>query len=148
MNDPATPAANVAAAALLMVGGSFTVTVNCWLSDGSKPFWATRPNVYRPPAPTGGVPDRVPVPSPSSVKVSQAGSASAGSTPRVASGNPSVVTMNVPAVPTVNVVAFGLLIVGCSPTVSVAAVVVAEPAVLVNTARKASPESAPVAVIV
>ncbi len=87
---------------------------------------------YWPPDPAGGLPARVPVPSPLSVKVSQAGSALAVMT---ASGTPLVVTLNCCAPDAaVNVAAPALLTVGAVPTVSCACVLT-EPAAFVNVAR-------------
>ena len=83
-----------------------------------------------------GVPLRVPVPSPLSVKLTPLGRL-APPRARLGVGVPVVVTVNDPAVPTVKAVAFALLIVGACLTVKVKAWAGDEPAALVAVKVKA-----------
>ena len=69
---------------------------------GLKPFAACSVKVWGPPLPAGGVPVSVPVPSPLSVNVSQAGTVPVAL--RVAFGTPLVVTGKLPALPTTKLV--------------------------------------------
>jgi hypothetical protein len=130
---PALPLVNVAEPALVITGAWLTVSVNAWVAFGFTPLAAVKLSEYDPPAPAEGVPARVAVPSPLSVKPSPAGNTPVREITGV--GVPVVVTVNEPAEPTVNVVALALEMVGALPTVSEAALVVALPTVLVNTAR-------------
>jgi hypothetical protein len=131
VNAPAEPTANTAASALVITGFLTTVSVNAWVAFGLTPLLAVI--VIGKDPDTDGVPARVAVPSPLSVKLSPA-----GNTPvRVIAGVgvPVVVTVNEPAEPTANVAELALVNAGALPTVSEAALVVALPTVLVNTAR-------------
>src|SRR6202000_2678026 len=117
VNVPATPTRNVVALALVMPGAALTVTVKVWTAFGETPLEAVIVNEWGPPAPAPGVPARVAVPLPLSVKAMPAGRAPLSD--RVAVGKPVVVTVNVPAVPTRNVVLLALVMAGASSTVSV-----------------------------
>jgi hypothetical protein len=86
----------VAVAALVTAGAWFTVNVKVWVAVWT-PFAAVNVNGYVPPEFAAGVPARVAVPPPLSVKLTPAGSVplklSAGA------GTPTAVIVNVPAVP-------------------------------------------------
>jgi len=109
---PAVPTANVVLFALVIAGAWFTVNVKLWVAAVPTPLLAVIVSEYVPPVPVG-VPLRVAVPFPLSVKVTPLGrvpdSLSAGV------GDPVVVTVKLPAVPTVNVVLFALVIAGAVP---------------------------------
>src|SRR3954468_18741783 len=127
-----------------MDGASPTATVKAWLSAGALPLSALIVNPYVPPLPAVGVPASVAVPFPLSVKLSQA-----GRVPLVGSagvGAPLVVPENAPAAPTAKEALSALVMVGAPDTVSVAAVDVALPVELENTARYWLPLS-PAAVV-
>src|SRR6266436_5177956 len=105
---PAAPTWNVAAFALVIVGGWPTVSVKLCVAFGLTPFCAVNVMANVPEA--VGVPLSVPVPLPLSRKVTPAGKAPLSVMLGV--GNPVVVTLNVPAVPTWRVAAFALVIAG------------------------------------
>jgi hypothetical protein len=111
---------------------------------GALPLAAFNVNEYDPALPAGGVPDMLAVPSPLSVTVSHAGTVPL--VVIVGVGRPDVVTVNDPALPTTNVALFALVNAGGLPTVNVAALEVALPAALVNTARYWLPLSVAAAV--
>ncbi len=74
VNEPAVPTVKPTEFALVIAGARLTVTVNVWVAFGFTLLDAVRLNEYDPPAPVG-VPDRVAVPLPLSMKLSPAGSA-------------------------------------------------------------------------
>src|SRR5437762_935141 len=100
-----------------MVGASATVSVKLCVAFAPTPFAAPTDNVYTPPLPAAGVPDRVAVPSPLLWNVTPAGGVTGSE--RVGAGNPVVVTVKVPADPTVKVAAPPLVMAGDSFTTSV-----------------------------
>src|ERR1700712_641070 len=73
VKEPEVPAVKVVLVALVKTGGWPTVTVRVWVAFGLTPLPAVRLSGYVPPLPAAGVPDRVAVPLPLSVKVSPAG---------------------------------------------------------------------------
>src|SRR6266849_1052371 len=108
VNVPAAPTWNVAAFALVIVGGWPTVSVKLCVAFGVTPFCAVNVMTNVPVA--VGVPLSVPLPLPLSRNVTPAGKAPLSVMLGV--GNPVVVTLNVPAAPTWNEVAFALVIAG------------------------------------
>src|SRR5215469_8244608 len=97
-----------------------TASRNDWLTVPAA-LLAVIVSAYVPWLPDAGVPDRVAVPLPLSLKVTPEGRAGLLAAAIVAVGAPVVVTVNVPALPTVNVVDAPLVIAGacCTVTVSV-----------------------------
>ena len=75
---PPTPTLNVVLSALVIAGAWSTVRVKDWVASGEMPFEAVIVKGYVPPVPSAGVPARVAVPSPLSVKVTPLGSEPAG----------------------------------------------------------------------
>ncbi len=75
VNVPGAPIGNVVAAALVIAGGWFTVSVKVCVTGVAVPFVAVNVSGYVPAVPAAGVPASVPVPSPLSVKVTPVGSA-------------------------------------------------------------------------
>ncbi len=112
-NDPAVPTVKVAAPPLVMAGACRTVIVSvCW----TEPYAlvAVSGTAYVPAV--VGVPDRVPVPLPLSVKVTPGGRLDQ---PRLGAGDPLVVTVKLNAVPAVPVALLALVNAGASPTTTV-----------------------------
>ena len=72
-NDPAEPVAEVADAGDVIAGASSTKSENDWCAAEPTPFDAVIVSWYSPPISVPGVPARVAVPSPLSVKVTPAG---------------------------------------------------------------------------
>jgi hypothetical protein len=99
---PAVPAVKVVEGADVMAGGWSTVRVKLWVAGEPTPLVAVMVMGYVPPVPLAGVPARVAVPLPLSVKVTPVGSVP--DSPSDAAGNPVAVTVKVPADPVVNVV--------------------------------------------
>ena len=117
MKVPAAPTVKVVLAALVKAGASLIVRAKVWAASGLMPLAAARSREYTPPSPPAGVPARVAVLSPLSVKDRLAGSVPV----RVIAlmGKPVVVTSNVPALPTVKVVLAALVMAGGVPIVRV-----------------------------
>jgi hypothetical protein len=117
LNVPAEPTVNVVAAADVIAGAEFTVSVNDWFAGEPTPFVAVMVIGYEPAVPAAGVPPMVAVPLPLSVNVTPLGNvpdfASAGA------GEPVVVTWNDCEVPTVNVAEAAEVIAATWFTVSV-----------------------------
>ncbi len=104
--------------ALVMAGGWLTVSVKVWVASGVTPSLAVRVSGYVPPVPAAGVPARVAVPLPLSVKVTPEGRVPVALIATLPAP-PAVVTVNDPAVPTTKVAWSALVIAGDSTTVSV-----------------------------
>ena len=83
-------------------GASSTVSEKDSSAATPTPLIAWRVNVWMPPVPTAGVPAKVAVPSPLSVRVTPAGKSPFSEIAAV--GKPVVVTAKVPWLPTVKVV--------------------------------------------
>src|SRR6185503_1757480 len=113
---PAEPTENVVWSALVIDGSSVTVSVKLWVAFGGMPLLAVIVIGYDPPVPAAGVPARVAVPSPLSVKLTPDGRLPV-SVIVVAVG--AVVTVNVPAEPTAKVVWSALVISAEAVTVRV-----------------------------
>ena len=97
-----------------------TVRENDWVASGAVPLWAVMVKVKGLPAVAAGVPARVAVPLPLSVKVTPPGRVAPPSERVVPAGKSwPVVTVKVPGVPTVKVVEAALVMVGASSTVRV-----------------------------
>ena len=112
-NVPAVPTVNVVLLALVITGAAlalFTVSVKALVAAEPTPLLAVNVMEYALLVPAAGVPDKVPVPFPLSLKVTPPGSAPVWVKAGV--GAPVAVTENVPAVPTVNVVLLALVIAG------------------------------------
>ncbi len=110
VNAPAEPTANTAPSALVITGFLTTVSVNAWAASAVAPLEAVI--VIGKDPDTDGVPDRVAVPSPLSVKPTPTGRAPA-LVIVVATGYPAaVVTVKLPALPLVNVAEPALVITG------------------------------------
>ena len=108
---PELPVVNVVLSALVIAGAWSTVRVKDWVASGEVPFEAVIVKGYVPPVPSAGVPARVAVPSPLSVKVTPLGSAPGlGKGQGRLVGSPLVVTMKVPGLPVVKVVLSALVI--------------------------------------
>ena len=73
VNEPAVPTVKVVVVALVMAGGWPTITVSVWVAFGLTPLAAVRLSEYVPPEPAAGVPLRVAVPLPLSVKLTPPG---------------------------------------------------------------------------
>src|SRR5262245_21138368 len=115
VNDPAAPARNVAPAALVIAGASFTINMNVCVASGGTPFVAVNVRTCTPPVPAAGVPLKVPV--------LLSNVTPRGSAPPVCVmpgvGVPTAVTVNERGTPTVKVVVVALVKVGPPITVSV-----------------------------
>jgi hypothetical protein len=111
VNVPALPTAKVVVLALVIAGAWPTVSVKTCVAFGSTPLLAVIVSKYEPPLAAPGVPLRVAVPLPLSVKVTPVGSAPFSVTVPT-TGDPLIVTVNVPALPTVNVAVLPLVIAG------------------------------------
>src|SRR5262245_34939936 len=100
---PKVPMAKVAAAGLVMAGAPVTVSVKLWTAGAPAPLDAVKTSGKTPPALPSGVPARVAVPLPLSVKLTPAGSAP----PRAMDGlgNPVVATVKEAASPGTKVAA-------------------------------------------
>ena len=110
VNVPAVPTVKVVWSALVMAGGLVTVSVKVWVASVLAPLLAVMV-IGKTPAAVG-VPARVAVPSPLSVK-RHPGRQRAGLGDVVAAGNPAVVvTVKLPAVPTAKVAWSALVITG------------------------------------
>ena len=110
VNDPEVPTVNVAVLALVIVGASSTVSVKPWLAAEPTPLPAINVMGYVLPVPVAGIPPKVPVPFPLSVKVTPLGSGP--DSVRLGAGEPVAVTGNAPVVPATNVTVFTLVIAG------------------------------------
>ena len=115
MKVPAEPSRNVVWLAEVMAGAACTVRVKDWVASDPTPLEASMLSGNTPPA--VGVPARVAVPFPLSVKVTPAGSAPVSV--RAASGVPVEDTVKVPAVPLVKVLAAAEVMAGGPSTVRV-----------------------------
>ncbi len=117
VNAPAEPTANTAPSALVITGFLITLNVNAWVASAVAPLEAVIV-IGKDPA-TDGVPARVAVPLPLSVKLTPTGRAPV-LVIVVATGYPAaVVTVKLPALPLVNVAEPALVKLGDSFTVSV-----------------------------
>ena len=94
---------------VVTAGAWFTVTVSVWVPLGFTPFDAVRLSEYTPPVPAAGVPARVAVPLPLSVKLSPVGTVPVLLMAGVGDAVAVVVIVNEPAVPTVKEVLFALV---------------------------------------
>ncbi len=112
---PAEPSVKAVLAPDVMEGGPSTVRVKLWLASGLTPLAAPMVSRYTPWAPVAGVPARVAVPSPLSVKVTPLGSAPFSVSAEV--GNPVDVTVKLPAWPSVKVAASAEVMAGGVSTV-------------------------------
>jgi hypothetical protein len=134
------PGVTTVSAGLVVTTGAWSMRIDtCWVAFGDATFVAVRVTVTVVPAAVAGdVPVNDAVPSPLSVRTSQAGCA-----PMViaGAGNPPVVTAKLPEVPETNVVDVPLVKLGAFCTVSVA-VVDAWPTPFEKTARYWWPASA------
>jgi len=74
-NDPGVPTKNVVLFELVIAGPSPMDKVRVWVASGFTPFDPVRETAYIPPSPATGVPLRVAVPSPLSIRVRLAGRA-------------------------------------------------------------------------
>src|SRR3954453_11088109 len=117
-NVPAAPTVKVVLLPLVMAGACCTVSVKFCVAFGATPLLPVMTIGYVPPVPAFGVPARVAVPLPLSVKVTLAGRPPV-SLRATLTGKPVVVTLNVPAAPTVKVVLAPLVIAGAWFTTSV-----------------------------
>jgi hypothetical protein len=113
-NVPAVPTVNAVLLALLIAGGWSTVNVKVCVASVPIPLWALTVIVYVPPVPAPGVPLRVAVPFPLSVKATPIGSVP--DSLRLGAGKPVVVTEKVPTAPTVKVVPLALVMAGGWPS--------------------------------
>lgn len=109
-NVPAVPTVNVVLLALVIANAASTVSVKVWTAAAPTPFAAVKLIEYVPPLPEAGVPLRVAVPLPLSLKVTPLGSAPVSATDGV--GKPVVSTVNDAEAPTLNVVPLGLAMAG------------------------------------
>ena len=111
------PTVKVAALALVIVGGWFTVRVKGWPAGAPTPFVAVNVNAYAPPVAAAEVPLRVPVPLPLSTYVTRFGRAARALRVIAGVGNPVAVIVNEPGTPTANETALALVMAGAWFTV-------------------------------
>jgi hypothetical protein len=112
-NVPAAPTVKVVLLALVITGaalGVFTVSVKLWVAGVATPFVAVIVIEYVPPLPEAGVPLRVAVPLPLSLKVTPLGRAPVSVND--GDGKPVVNTVNDAEAPVLNVVLLGLVMAG------------------------------------
>ena len=107
------PAMAVAEPALVIASPLLIVRTKLWVAVPTK-FAAAMVSVYVPWLPAAGVPDRVAVPLPLSLKVTPGGSAGLESSVIAAVGKPVVVTEKLPAVATGKVADGALVITGAA----------------------------------
>jgi hypothetical protein len=116
VNVLAVLAVNVGSAELVIAGAPLTtVRVSAWEAV-PVPLSAVRSRVYVPTSDVAGVPERVAVPLPLSVKVKPAGSPFC---PIDGAGYPVVVTLKLNGMPVVAVAVDALVIAGAEPTTTV-----------------------------
>lgn len=127
VNVPLVPTVNVVLLAVVNTGALFTVSVKLWVAGVPTPLLAVNVMEYVPAVPDAGVPLRVPVPSPLSLKVTPLGSGGVLTSLNAGFGKPVVMTVNEPEAPTVKVVALRLVMAGASSTVSVKLCIAGEP---------------------
>jgi hypothetical protein len=115
VNVPLAWTTKVVVAAVVICGTASTVSTKCCVDGVPTPFEAVTVSGKTPPL--DGVPERVPVPSPLSVKLTPVGSVPVTASAGV--GLPVDVTVKLPGVPAVKVSAAALVIAGAALTVSV-----------------------------